>query len=56
MGKSINKEVVELSPIQRFIRVIVSPSKTFEFIKAKPDWIFHMPKHPLVIAKEIPKC
>ena len=56
MGKSINKEVVELSPIQRFIGVIVSPSKTFEFIKANPDRIFPMPKHPLVIAKEIPKC
>jgi len=30
----------ELSLIQRLIGIVISPSKTFSYIKEKPDWIF----------------
>jgi len=32
----------ELSLIQRLIGIVISPSKTFRYIKEKPDWIIPM--------------
>lgn len=35
-----NSSTKELSLIQRLIGIVISPGKTFSYIKEKPDWIF----------------
>ena len=40
-----NESVEGLSMIQRLIGIIISPNKTFSYIKEKPDWII-----PLLVA------
>ncbi len=35
-----DRSTEELSLIQRLIGIVISPSKTFSYIKEKPDWIF----------------
>ena len=44
LDKNAEEGIEELSLMQRLIGIIISPGKTFGYIKEKPDWIY-----PLVL-------